>query len=131
MLFGQFIRIVMLKYTLFFFMFLSLNTFAQEKNSEPKLIIYGSEQCYHCLITQKKLIEWGVEFRFFDVDQTETTLRQMLRILTENNISLKNLHLPVIVIDNTVFTNQPDFEIFLAELYNKTITFQKKEELKN
>jgi glutaredoxin len=108
-------------------MFLSLNNFAQEENSEPKLIIYGSEQCYHCLITKKKLNEWGVEFLFFDVDQTETTLRQMLRVLTENNISLKNLELPVVVIDKIVFTNQPDFDKFLNELNEKTYFLRKKQ----
>ena len=109
---------------LFFITLLNNNLFAQEstKSSTDKsfekviMVVYGSDDCHHCIATKKYLKENNIEFVFFDIDKNPEALKEMLYKLKKANISTSNLGIPVIDKQGIVFTNNGDFETFLKKL---------------
>lgn len=93
--------------------------FCQSSNTQNKqvaIIIYGSDTCHYCLDTKKFAEEKKLNFIYFDIDKDENALREMLNKLRANNIATSNLNLPVVDKNGIVFTNEPDFTIFLNKL---------------
>jgi glutaredoxin 3 len=111
-------------YLLFFFVvFFNADVLAQEiqTKAEPKsekavMIVYGSEECHHCIDTQKYLKENHIEYVFYDIDKNQEALRTMLFKLKKANISPNNLGIPVIDKQGVIFTNNIPFEEFLKKL---------------
>jgi glutaredoxin len=108
-------------YLLFFFVvFFNTNVLAQEnqavKTENAVVIVYGSEECHHCIATQKYLKENHIEYVFYDIDKNQDALREMLFKLKKANISTNNLGIPVIDKQGVVFTNNIPFEEFLKKL---------------
>lgn len=111
-------------YFLFFFIgFLQANLLAQTSpsnaNIKPEkavLIVYGSDECHHCIDTQKYLKENHIEYIFYDIDKNQDALREMLFKLKKANISTNNLGIPVIDKQGVIFTNNIPFEEFLKKL---------------
>jgi len=109
---------------LFFITLFNTNLFAQEspksttdKSSEKTImIVYGSDECHHCIATKKYLKENNIEFVFFDIDKNPTALNEMLSKLKKANISTSSLGIPVIDKQGIIFTNTGDFETFLKKL---------------
>lgn len=93
--------------------------FCQNSNTQNKqvaIIIYGSDTCHYCLDAKKHAEDQKLNFVYFDIDKDENALREMLNKLRANNIATSNLNLPVIDKNGIVFTNEPDFTIFLNKL---------------
>lgn len=107
-------------------LFTGYNCNAQKKRSlqpikkEVKtLIVYGSDDCHHCIDTKKFLDENKIKYQFFDIDKNPQALQEMLSKLKANSISLNNLMIPVIDKQGNVFTNSENFEDFLKKLKNE------------
>jgi glutaredoxin len=108
-------------FLLFFFtVFFNANMLAQDNQAvKPKkevMIVYGSDECHHCIDTQKYLKENHIEYVFYDIDKNQDALREMLFKLKKANISTTNLGIPVIDKQGVVFTNNIPFEEFLKKL---------------
>lgn len=105
----------------FFAVFFQSNSFAQITTKEThkeksSLIIYGSDDCHHCIDTKKYLKDNNIEFVFFDVDKNADALKEMLSKLNNAGISTSNLGIPVIDKQGLIFTNNGVFEEFLKKL---------------
>ncbi|GGC82516.1 hypothetical protein GCM10011508_07330 [Flavobacterium lutivivi] len=97
----------------------SFNLLAQEKQKETKattIIVYGSDECHHCIDTKKYLKDANIEFVFFDIDKNPDALKEMLIKLRNAGISTQNLGIPVIDKYGEIFTNSGNFEEFLKKL---------------
>ena len=80
------------------------------------MIVYGSDECHHCIDTKKYLKENNIEFVFYDIDKNQEALKEMLFKLKHANISLNNLSILVIDKQVVIFTNNIPFEEFLKKL---------------
>ena len=80
------------------------------------MIVYGSDECHHCIDTKKYLKENHIEFVFYDIDKNPQALQEMLFKLKKANISANNLSIPVIDKQGVIFTNNIPFEEFLKKL---------------
>ena len=105
----------------FFAMLFQCNLFAQEASKEiPKekavLIIYGSDECHHCIDTKKYIKDHSIDFVFFDIDKNQDALKEMLSKLKKAGISTSNLGIPVVDKNGVIFTNNIVFEEFLEKL---------------
>ena len=100
------------------------NVFAQNtstklieiKKEKPILIVYGSEECHHCIATQKYLKDNTIEFNFYDIDKNPEALKEMLTKLRNAKISTNNLGIPVVDKSGEIYTNDGVFEEFLKKL---------------
>ena len=96
------------------------NLQAQDKNSKnsnkAEMIIYGSDNCHHCLETKKFLNEKKIAFAFFDIDLDKSALYEMIEKLKKANISLSNVGIPVVDKNGVLFSNVGNFEDFLKKL---------------
>ena len=89
----------------------------QNKTTEKAaLIVYGSDDCHHCINTKKYLTEMNIPFVFYDIDKNHEALQEMLGKLKKAGISTSNLGIPVIDKQGVVFTNVGVFEDFLKKL---------------
>lgn len=89
----------------------------QNKSTEKvALIVYGSDDCPHCINTKKYLNEMNIPFVFYDIDKNHEALQEMLGKLKKAGISTSNLGIPVIDKQGVVFTNVGVFEEFLKKL---------------
>lgn len=91
---------------------------ANQKKIE-KIIVYGSDSCHYCTDTKKFLKKNGVSFIYYDVDQNQPKLNEMITKLLKNQISLDNVSLPVIDRDGKITMNSGDFDTFLKTLIVK------------
>ena len=111
--------------TLFLFLMLCLGQQLSAQENQPKatsasekkvMIVYGSDECYHCTDTKKYLKENQIKFVFYDIDKSQDALKEMLFKLKTANISTNNLSIPVIDKQGVIFTNNIPFEEFLKKL---------------
>lgn len=90
---------------------------SSETNSEKKaLIIYGSDDCHHCIDTKAFLKKNNIEFVFYDIDKNPEALQEMLVKVRSKNISTSNLGIPVVDKDGELFSNNGNFDEFLLKL---------------
>lgn len=104
---------------LFFLLFGFINNslYAQEGLILKKtIIIYGSDECHHCIETKAFLKEKKIEFVFYDIDKNPVALQEMLLKLRQANISTSNLGIPVVDKNGKLFSNVGDFQEFLKKL---------------
>lgn len=107
---------------LFFCFFLTAictsEVFGQENNQNNKqnIIIYGSDDCHHCMETKAFLKEKNIAFIFYDIDKNPEALNEMLTKLRNAKISTSNLGIPVIDKKGVLFSNNGDFQEFLKKL---------------
>jgi arsenate reductase-like glutaredoxin family protein len=106
-----------LKWVIFVLLFWQ-HSFAQQTDKK-QLVLYGSAQCYHCVETKNWLNKHQISFVFFDVDEDVAHLKAMIQLLQKNQISTKNLRLPVVQTKQEVFTNEEDFDRFLQKILQK------------
>ncbi len=99
----------------FLFVFFQLDISAQE-DLKNKIIVYGSEECHHCIDTKAYLKNNNIDFIFFDIDKDPNALKEMLSKLRNAGISTSNLGIPVIDKQGVLFTNNGIFEEFLKKL---------------
>lgn len=99
----------------FFTAFIPSQLHAQEI-SKKAIIIYGSDDCHHCIDTKAYLKKNNIEFVFFDIDKNVAALKEMLAKLKNAGISTSNLGIPVIDKQGVIFTNNGVFEEFLKKL---------------
>ncbi|MFY8069195.1 MAG: glutaredoxin family protein [Flavobacterium sp.] len=100
---------------LLFFGLLNHSLMAQEV-SKKTIIIYGSDECHHCIETKAFLKEKKIEFVFYDIDKNPVALQEMLLKLRQANISTSNLGIPVVDKNGKLFSNVGDFQEFLKKL---------------
>jgi glutaredoxin 3 len=106
---------------LLFLIFGMFSANAQQNNIKPvvnKVIIYGSDDCHHCMDTKAFLTQNKISFEFFDIDKNPEALKEMLQKLKSANISTQNLGIPVVDKNGVIFTNTGMFEEFLQKLKN-------------
>jgi glutaredoxin 3 len=88
----------------------------EKKSNAKELIIYGSNDCHHCIDTKKYLDEHKVAYIFYDIDKNPDALKEMLNKLRVSGISTSNLGIPVVDKNGILFTNNGVFEEFLKKL---------------
>lgn len=104
------------------FLYAVLNTSAfaqQNKQNDLKnnsIIIYGSDDCHHCIETKAYLTEKKIAFVFYDIDKNTEALKEMLTKLRNHNISTSNIGIPVVDKKGVLFSNNGDFQEFLKKL---------------
>lgn len=94
-------------------------SWSQEKHpaaTQKVMVVYGSDDCHHCIDTKTFLKENKIEFIFYDIDKNPEALKEMLGKLRAAGISTSNLGIPVIDKQGVVFTNNGVFEEFLKKL---------------
>lgn len=92
---------------------------AQEKKSvetTPKTIVYGSDECHHCIDTKAFLTKNNISFEFFDIDKNPEALKEMLTKLRNAKISTQNLGIPVVDKNGVIYMNNGVFEEFLQKI---------------
>ena len=88
-----------------------------ESTSQKKaLIIYGSDDCHHCIDTKAFLKKNNIEFVFYDIDKNPEALKEMLVKLRNKNINTSSIGIPVVDKDGELFSNNGNFEEFLLKL---------------
>ncbi len=115
---------IIMKKILFFNLLLTVfffsDVFSQQDNSNSKnnigIIIYGSDECNHCLETKQFLKEKNIAFVFYDIDKDPVALREMLTKLRNADMSTSNLGIPVVDKKGVLFSNNGDFKEFLKKL---------------
>jgi glutaredoxin len=100
---------------LFFFGLINHSIMAQEVTTKT-IVIYGSDECHHCIETKAFLKEKKIEFVFYDIDKNPVALQEMLLKLRQANISTSNLGIPVVDKNGKLFSNVGDFQEFLKKL---------------
>ena len=88
----------------------------QNKEKSTVIIIYGSDDCHHCIDTKAFLKKNNIEFIFYDIDKNPQALNEMLTKLRKANISTSNLGIPVVDKKGVLFSNNGDFQEFLKKL---------------
>lgn len=101
---------------LFFFTALFQQDIIAQEVSKKVMIVYGSDECYHCIDTKVYLKKNNIDFIFFDIDKNADALNEMLSKLKNAGISSSNLGIPVIDKQGLIFTNNGVFEEFLKKL---------------
>jgi glutaredoxin len=105
-----------------FLLFIIFGTFfanAQEKKSvgtTPTTIVYGSDECHHCIDTKAFLTKNKISFEFFDIDKNPEALKEMLTKLRNAKISTQNLGIPVVDKNGVIYMNNGVFEEFLQKI---------------
>ncbi|MGB6269920.1 MAG: glutaredoxin family protein [Olleya sp.] len=89
---------------------------AAKAETNNVIIVYGSYTCHYCIDTKSFLEEHKIPFKFFDIDNNEVALQEMLNKLRKANIDVSDLKIPVIDKHGEVFTNNIKFEDFLNKL---------------
>lgn len=107
-------------FSFLFITFFNITSLAQAKNEQPiekkLIVIYGSDECHHCIETKAFLKNNNIDFVFFDLDKNPEALQEMLLKLRSKKISTSNLGIPVIDKNGELFSNNGDFEEFLQKL---------------
>mgnify|MGYP003412125919 CR=1 FL=1 len=101
-----------------FLLFIIFGTFsanAQEKKS-VETIVYGSDECHHCIDTKAFLTKNNISFEFFDIDKNPEALKEMLLKLRNAKISTQNLGIPVVDKNGVIYMNNGVFEEFLQKI---------------
>jgi glutaredoxin 3 len=88
----------------------------QQISNKNVMIVYGSDDCHHCIDTKTFLKDNKIEFVFFDIDKNPKALKEMLGKLRNAGISTSSLGIPVVDKQGTIFTNNGIFEEFLKKL---------------
>lgn len=105
---------------LFFLILYNFNVFGQQNskttNDGLEVIVYGSDECHHCIETKNFLKEKKIAFVFYDIDKQPEALNEMLTKLRKANISTSNLGIPVVDKKGVLFLNNGDFQEFLKKL---------------
>lgn len=95
------------------------NSSGVNQKKTEQIIVYGSDSCHYCTDTKKFLKKNGVSFIYYDVDQNQPKLNEMITKLLKNQISLDNVSLPVIDRNGKITMNSGDFDTFLKTLIVK------------
>lgn len=82
----------------------------------PKTIVYGSDECHHCIDTKAFLTKNNISFEFFDIDKNPEALKEMLLKLRNAKISTQNLGIPVVDKNGAIYMNNGVFEEFLQKI---------------
>lgn len=112
----KYIKMKKLALLVFFFTVLFQTELSAQETSKKVMIVYGSNECHHCIDTKDYLKKNNIEFIFFDIDKNAEALREMLTKLKAAGISTSNLGIPVIDKQGVIFTNNGVFEEFLKKL---------------
>ncbi|WP_271855982.1 glutaredoxin family protein [Patiriisocius marinus] len=91
-------------------------TDAVAKSEVRTFIVYGSNTCHYCLQTKAYLQEKAISFIYYDIDENETKLQEMLSKMSKAGLSPSNVQLPVIDKAGEIFMNDKEFTIFLKYL---------------
>jgi glutaredoxin len=102
-------------FTLLFLIGFIQLSFSQE-TQKKSIIVYGSDECHHCIDTKAFLNKNNIEFTFFDIDKNPEALKEMLSKLKKANISTSNLGIPVVDKNGIIYINNEVFEDFLNKL---------------
>lgn len=88
----------------------------QNSNKSDSIIIYGSDECHHCIETKAFLKDKNIAFIFYDIDKNPEALNEMLTKLRNAKMITSNLGIPVIDKKGVLFSNNGDFQEFLKKL---------------
>ena len=106
------------------FLFMNANSYSQfieynlwsQHSITSTIVIYGSAQCSSCNEIKSELNKWNKVFTFYDIDENEVALMEMLKLLKNHGISTKNLAIPVVRIDHSIYTNVEGTEQLILTL---------------
>lgn len=77
--------------------------------SQKQMLVYGSNECDHCINFKKKMDSLGIKYTFFDVNVDESKANEMLAKLQQARF-VGNITLPVVDIEGRVMVN-PDLQM--------------------
>ncbi|WKN30733.1 glutaredoxin family protein [Porifericola rhodea] len=73
------------------------------------ILVYGSDECSHCVNFKKKLDSAGYEYTFYDVEKEQKNADEMLLKLQKSGFR-GNIHLPVVEVNGNMHVN-PELQI--------------------
>ncbi|MFP4093778.1 MAG: glutaredoxin family protein [Cyclobacteriaceae bacterium] len=83
---------------------------SEQAVAQKEIIVYGSDECNHCVDFKKKLDDAGLEYTFYDVEKDQSKVNDMLMVVQRAGIR-GNINYPVVVVDGDVQIS-PTFEQF-------------------
>ncbi|MFT4737013.1 MAG: glutaredoxin [Paraglaciecola sp.] len=81
---------------------------AQETTVQKEIVVFGSNQCSHCLDFKSKLDSAGLTYTFHDIDVDDQRAEEMIERLQAINFEGR-VSLPVIMVNNQRMYVAPDF----------------------
>ncbi len=90
------------------------NAAAQSTVSQKEMLIYGSNECEHCIAFKKKMDSLDIKYTFYDVQVDQSKADEMLRKLEEVKF-MGYIAFPVVDVDGNVMVN-PELKKVLAEV---------------
>lgn len=81
---------------------------------DKKIIVYGSENCEHCIAFRKKVDSVAVKYEFKDAEANEKYYRELLFKIQQANYK-GYVAFPVVEIDGKLYV-RPTFDTFLQLL---------------
>ena len=80
---------------------------------QKSIVVYGSNQCSHCINFKAKLDSVVLEYTFHDIDVSDQHTLEMLEKVKTAGRNLDDISLPVVFIDNN--------ELFIAPPFSKVL----------
>ncbi|MDF9797052.1 glutaredoxin [Catalinimonas alkaloidigena] len=71
------------------------------QDTQKSILVYGSDECSHCVNFKKKLDSAGYTYTFYDVDKDQSYADQMLLKLQQVGFR-GNISLPVVVLEDDI-----------------------------
>ena len=89
-------------------------TAAQNTASQKEMLIYGSNECEHCIAFKKKMDSLDIKYTFYDVQVDQSKADEMLRKLEEVKF-MGYIAFPVVDVEGDVMVS-PELKKVLAVL---------------
>ncbi len=77
------------------------NSASTQAQSQKNIVVYGSDECSHCVDFKKQLDSAGYEYTFYDVEKDQSKGDEMLLKVQQTGFR-GNISFPVIVVDGAV-----------------------------
>ncbi len=81
--------------------------------SEPRIVIYGSNNCSHCVDFKAELDKRDIDYKFNDVEFSDPLTREMLDVVNRAGITGR-IDYPVVVVDGNNVLISPEVERVLT-----------------
>ena len=83
---------------------------------EKEIIIFGSENCDHCIQFRQKADSLNIKYLFKDAEANEQYYNELMMIIQQSNFK-EYVGFPVVVIDGKLYV-RPEFDTFLTLIDN-------------
>ncbi|MDH5609679.1 MAG: glutaredoxin [Cyclobacteriaceae bacterium] len=86
-----------------------------EVPAQKSIVIYGSNNCPHCIDFKAKLDARGITYTFNDVEFSDKLTLEMVEVVKSSNYA-GQIYYPVVVVDNRMVFVNPELEVVISAL---------------